>query len=286
MLNIDIVVGNPPYNNGIDLDFVDKSIKINSRFIEFITPAKWQTADKNQIVVSKEMNYESFREKAVPLMSTVVFYPYCKDVFDILQVDGITYYLIDKAHKSECKVVNKSNHFDFINSEIVRDIKQGQTLWNIGIELLDSMRSYDRLKISDLPKDKKHQVWMNIQIPGGGTSTIDSRRAVLSLGDAKIFDRDACNEHSPATCLVYSADSIEECNNFLSYMYSSLVGFLLLINTSKLTGIINDNNFKFVPKEDDFSHPYSDEYLKRKYSLSDRYIDMISALVKHRAIKL
>ena len=47
-----------------------------------ITPAKWQTAEADQRVMSK-MTYGEFRKKIVPHMSKVVFFPCCKDVFDI-----------------------------------------------------------------------------------------------------------------------------------------------------------------------------------------------------------
>lgn len=64
-----------------------------------ITPAKWQTtADNYSGCASKNINYKQFREKYVPHMSYVCFYPACKDVFDILQVEGITWYLLDKGN--------------------------------------------------------------------------------------------------------------------------------------------------------------------------------------------
>lgn len=286
MLSIDVIVGNPPYNNGIELDFIQKAFEVSEKYIVFITPAKWQTADKSQQVVSKFMGYGAFREEIVPFMREVVFYPYCKDVFNILQVDGITYYIIDKENKSECKVTNKSKHFEFLNGQSKRDISKGETLWNIGKEVIDSMGNYDKLKIQELPKSGKYQVWVNTQIPGGGTSTVESQRAILVLGEAKVCDRDAEVTHSPATELIFTANSLEECNNFMSYIYSTLVAFMLLINTSKLTGIINDHNFRLVPKETDFSHSYSNEYFYKKYNIKKEYIDKIEKLVKQRTIKL
>lgn len=67
----DVVIGNPPYNKGMDLDFVDLGYKISNKYTVMITPAKWQTAEANQKVSSKNINYGQFRQMYVPHMSYV-----------------------------------------------------------------------------------------------------------------------------------------------------------------------------------------------------------------------
>lgn len=42
-MKFDAVIGNPPYNKGMDLDFVDLGYKISNKYTVMITPAKWQT---------------------------------------------------------------------------------------------------------------------------------------------------------------------------------------------------------------------------------------------------
>jgi len=93
-----IIVGNPPYNKGIDIDFMYKAFKLVDRsgFITMIVPAKWETASDDSVMSFKYCSYAEFRELVGPYISKAVFYPCCKEVFDILQVDGITYILIDK----------------------------------------------------------------------------------------------------------------------------------------------------------------------------------------------
>lgn len=81
-MKFDVVIGNPPYNKGMDLDFVDMGFELSKQYTVMITPAKWQTAEADQRVMSK-MTYGEFRKKIVPHMSKVVFFPCCKDVFDI-----------------------------------------------------------------------------------------------------------------------------------------------------------------------------------------------------------
>ena len=90
-MKFDVVIGNPPYNKGMDLDFVDLGYKISNKYTVMITPAKWQTtADDYSGCASKNINYKQFREMYVPHMSYVCFYPQSMEVFDIYQIDGIT----------------------------------------------------------------------------------------------------------------------------------------------------------------------------------------------------
>lgn len=49
-MNFDVVIGNPPYNRGMDLDFVHKGFLISTQYTCMITPAKWQTAEADQKV--------------------------------------------------------------------------------------------------------------------------------------------------------------------------------------------------------------------------------------------
>ena len=88
-MKFDVVIGNPPYNKGMDLDFVDLGYKISNKYTVMITPAKWQTtADDYSGCASKNINYKQFREMYVPHMSYVCFYPQSMEVFDMYQIDG------------------------------------------------------------------------------------------------------------------------------------------------------------------------------------------------------
>lgn len=122
-MQFDIVITNPPYNRGMDLDFVDLAYKLSTDYTVAITPAKWQTAAPDQRIVSK-ISYGEFRAKYVPHMSQVVFYPDCGNVFKISQVDGITWYVMDKEMHEKCKVINKCNNQKHYNSVAIRNIRE------------------------------------------------------------------------------------------------------------------------------------------------------------------
>ena len=65
-MKFDVVIGNPPYNNDLYIDFVTCGHQIANKYSLWITPAKWQAkgGDKN----------EQFRQNIVPYIKDVVYY--------------------------------------------------------------------------------------------------------------------------------------------------------------------------------------------------------------------
>ena len=111
-MKFDVVIGNPPYNNDIYLDFVTLGHKLSNKYTIMITPAKWQAKTdgkpKNSKNPAPDKN-EEFRKNIVPYMSKIVVYKDTKDIFDIGEPGGISYFLIDKERhntkyvKTMCK---------------------------------------------------------------------------------------------------------------------------------------------------------------------------------------
>ena len=198
-MKFDVVIGNPPYNRGMDLDFVKLGYDISTKYVCMITPAKWQTADADQRI-SSNISYGEFRRQLVPHMSHVCFYPCCKDMFDILQVDGVSYFLMDKEKHATAVVQNVSKYFPELNGKEVRDITKRQSLVNIGNSLVEYLGDYTRFQFSNTFGKARYQVWMNTQTPGGSLSTVTSRRPTLFVGAGEIEDISSGVqfEHSPA----------------------------------------------------------------------------------------
>lgn len=124
-MKFNVVIGNPPYNKGMDLDFVDKAYQLSDNLVAMITPAKWQTtADDYSGCASKNIDYKQFREKYVPHMKEICFYPECKDIFKIGQIDGITWYIMDKDTHEKTKVTNKCKLQPHFNSVTERSLRE------------------------------------------------------------------------------------------------------------------------------------------------------------------
>lgn len=285
-MQFDVVAGNPPYNRGMDLDFVDLGYSISKKYTVMITPAKWQTtADDYSGCASKNINYRQFREKYVPHMSYVCYYPACKDVFDILQVDGITWTLIDKHEHEKCTVENRCRYTKEFNSIEVRSIRNRESLFNIGNEIVNYLGKYNTFSFPYQYQYKRFQVWTNTQVPGGGLSTQVAVRKTQFVGESHIeVDNGMNTTHSVASVCSFSSDDRTECESFISWLNTKFTRFFVAINPTKLTGIITDDDFRFVPAPPSgkFDHIYTDAELYKAFNLPQKYIDVIEAVVKER----
>lgn len=285
-MQFDVVVGNPPYNRGMDLDFVDLGYKISSKYVCMITPAKWQTtADDYSGCASKNINYKQFREKYVPHMSYVCYYPACKDVFGILQVDGITWTLIDKHEHEKCTVENRCRYTKEFNGIEIRSIRNRESLFNIGNEIVKYLGKYNTFSFPYQYQYKRFQVWTNTQVPGGGLSTQVTVRKTQFVGESHIEVDNGMNvRHSVASVCSFSSDDRTECESFISWLNTKFTRLFVAINPTKLTGIITDDDFRFVPAPPSgkFDHIYTDEELYKAFNLPQKYIDVIEAVVKER----
>ena len=98
-MKFDVVVGNPPYNNDIYLDFVTFGHRLSAQYTLMITPAKWQAKTDGKPVGSKSPDKNVvFRTNIVPFMSKIVYYRDSTDIFDIKEWGGISYYLMNKVN--------------------------------------------------------------------------------------------------------------------------------------------------------------------------------------------
>lgn len=290
---INNVIMNPPYNSGMDLDFVDLAYKVAIDNVVAITPAKWQTtADDYSGCASKNINYKQFREMYVPHMSHVVFYPDCKDIFDIGQRDGITWFIIDKSIHKNCTIINKCKLQKYFNSESIRCITNRESLCNVGAEIVSVLGNYTIFKFR--VTTGKYQVWTNNQCPvGGGVGggALNGGYALANDGTAqyisisRIIDTSK-GEKSPsgASECTFSSDNKSECESFISWLNCKFTRFFVAINISKLTGILTDDCFRFVPAPPSgkFDHIYTDEELYKAFNLPQKYIDVIEAVIKER----
>ena len=276
-LGFDVVVGNPPYNRGGDIDFVNLGYELCNKYTVMITPAKWQTAEANQRIDS-QMSYGDFRKKIVPHMKEVVYYPDCYDLFDIKEASGICYYILYKDKRfDKCLVVNKQELQKSIESFEIRAILNRETLWNVGNSVVDLMGKYNKLDIENMGQlNNKARYFVNSNNQstkgGGGYSTkmqdasgkwvtkdgIVGHGGMLFNPKTKdipvitkinvIDSLDAAKDLliAGASSNLFYSDSLEECESYVSYITTKLVRFLILINFNKQT-LFDRNTFRFVP---------------------------------------
>lgn len=281
IMKFDVVIGNPPYNKGMDLDFVDIGFELSKQYTVMITPAKWQTAEADQRVMS-EMTYGEFRKKIVPHMSHVVFFPCCKDVFDIYQTDGITYYVLDKEEHSTCVVENRCKDIAPFNSRETRPITNAESLLNIGNEIIEYMGAYPKFQFMYLTGNKRFEVWMNTKVSGYDWYATKNPRYVLSI--SRLIDNSKGQRYDGEAKCIFESDSRDECESFGTWIYSKFTRFFLVPNISKLNNIQTNHCFRFVPAPPSgkFDHIYTDAELYKAFNLPQKYIDVIEAVIKER----
>lgn len=88
-MKFDVVIGNPPYNNDLYLDFVQLGHLLSSKYTVMITPAKWQAKTDGKPASSKTPDKnEQFRKNIVPYMSDIVNYRNATELFEIAEWGG------------------------------------------------------------------------------------------------------------------------------------------------------------------------------------------------------
>jgi hypothetical protein len=137
-MKFDVIVGNPPYNNDIYIDFVlmSKQLTCGQSQICMITPAKWQAkgGEKN----------EQFRREIVPYMSDIVYYPDAFELFNIREQEGITYYNVDKCQHNIKRILCTCAANSKLTSNIEERSNINQTLFGTSISGIIDKCSEDR----------------------------------------------------------------------------------------------------------------------------------------------
>ena len=289
IMKFDVVIGNPPYNRGMDLDFVKLGFDLSTQYTVMITPAKWQTAEANQKTASK-MSYGDFRKQLVPHMRKVIYYAQTPEVFSIAMTEGISAYILDKSNVFEkCEVVNVCKVQPAFNGTEVRDIRHTESLVIIGNEIFDYIKQQEcfspfRFQTRD---NDKYRVWLtNMTNTGGGGSIaglFNSEGSCMGLSVCKILPKENISELGTQVKCIFSSNDEQFCKHFVSWLNCRLTRFMVVI-TAKQTGILNDYGFRFVPAPPSgkFDHIYTDDELYKDFNLPQKYIDVIEAVVKER----
>ena len=295
--------------------FVEQAIKLSPRFLTMIIPSRWFSGGKG---------LDSFREKMLndTRISQIVDFADSKDCFPS-GVDipgGICYFLWEQNHVGNCRVTNVSKDgnrctADRILNEYNTFIRQNQAVSIVhkvlahkeqtmdklvssrkpfGLEsntCFDSSGSiilrnssgigkisYDRI-ISGLELVPKWKVIVSkVSFEHAGVPDKNGMMRVLSIIQ-KLPPNSACTE---SYLVAYSSDSENEVDNCITYLQSKFVRFLLMLmlasmNMSKVT-------YSFVPVQD-FSKPWTDEELYKKYNLTDEEIAFIELMIKPMELK-
>ena len=308
-VKFDVVIGNPPYNNDLYIDFVQWGHQRANKYSLWITPAKWQAkgGDKN----------ERFRQTIVPYMKDIVYYPDTTEVFDINMAGGVSYFSVDRTEYTTTHIINKSVKSKAYNNEqyrkvsnclnnILMDFLRNTTIktWNpltldvdyfhakidskdsgeITVVSADSSGEFyclghcNKNSLTNCGDACKYKVIM-CRKQGGATISSDKNGMYLGTNKISILEPNIVPKNEYMILGVFN--TLTEAESLKSYLSTRLVQFI--INASLIgANLTNKESWRFVPDPGAFDHIFTDEEIYAKYSLTQDEINLIQSVIKER----
>lgn len=280
-MKFDVVIGNPPYNNDIYLDFVNLAMKLSNITVCMITPTK-------HYFLNKPEYYSELNKNMLKYTDRLIFYQCEGEVFNIFLPSGVGYYLIGKTKSDTMLVKNESNHFDSFKNDW-EQINISDGTFNIkALHIIKKVKP-NGLNIESLNKNKNCKVYSRKHCYAQGGSSNDSRGVFYYdnkfvpgfITVSVITTSDNEEDIGTAKCIA-SFDTIDELNSFVSYINTRLVRYLINARLSAYSNIFINEVWKFVPDPVNFDHIFTDQELYQKYNLTPDEIEIIESVIKER----
>ena len=291
--------------------FVKAALGLNARYTAMIIPARWYSGGKG---------LDEFRETMLTdrHIKRLVDYADSSECFPGVSVaGGVCYFLRDRDYEGDCEVVNFSA--GKVCSEDRRSLSEFATFVrdNRSIRIIHQVQGIADRFMSEvvcsrnsfaLPSNatghatrlsgdfrlysskgtswvcasevadknglvKKYKVAITYAMSGGNKPGADGKYQILSsLGI--LSPNEVCTE---TYLILYSSRTRSEVENVKSYLATRFARFLLLQALSSIH--ITKASFAFVPMQD-FSKPWTDAELYRKYKLTDQEIEFIESMIR------
>jgi hypothetical protein len=273
-----------------------------------IIPARWYAGGKGLDKFREEM----LNDKKIRILHDFIN---AGDVFPSVEIKGgVCYFLWDRDNEGKCKVVTHKN--GKIVSEMERFLlEEGQDVFirhNEAIPILKKVlskkeKSFSKIVSSRQPfgletnfkdfEDEKFEngvkIYANKKIGyiekdkiKKGLEYIDKFKIfvpkAIGSGDMKtdlikpiLGEKNSCCTET--YLLIGTFETEEEAKNVISYIKTKFFHFML--GLAKNTQDATQKVYKFVPLQD-FSQPWSDEKLYKKYNLTEEEINFIESMIR------
>ena len=300
------VSATPIYNR-----FIEAIKTTHPGAICLIIPAKWYSGGKG---------LDKFREEMLGdrHISTLVDYSNSLDVFPNVDVaGGVCYFVWKEAYNGKCKYTNYRNGKA---TTAYRDLNEFQTFirYPVASEIVKKVKEDGELTLDKVVSSRKpfglattakpmKTGDITLRYNGGrgpykrteirvGAEMIDQWKIIISRLTAEHAGQPAKDgkyrvlstmellkpgEICSETYLVAGAfDSKEEATNYMDYLKTQFVRFLIL--QIAMTQQLSKASFAFVPCQD-FTRKWTDKQLFEKYDLSSEEVNYIQGMIKEMA---
>lgn len=318
-MKFDVIIGNPPYQlstggSGVQATplyhkFVLQAKKLNPRFLVMITPARW---------FSGGFGLDAFRNEMLNdnRLRFLHDYPEANDCFPGVQIKGgVCYFLWDRDNPGTCSITThrKDNIGKTIQRSLLEEGNNFFVRYNEAISILRKVRtkefkSFDKLVSPQKPfglpttyRGKKEKDKGDVTLyENGGVAYIARNKIKMNevdLDKFKVFISPAGSgsDKFPHTILgkpflgklgtactetyIYLGpfNNEKECLNIISYVYTRFFRFLVMLK--KPTQHALRNVYSLVPIQN-WSEPWTDEKLYKKYKLTKEEIEFIESMIR------
>lgn len=293
--------------------FVNQAKKLNPRYLTMIIPSRWFSGGMGlDEFRSSMMNDRHIRK--------MVDYTNSKDCFPGISVSGgVCYFLWERDNEGDCEFVNITNDERDSMSRPLNEF-QTLVRYNKAVSIIHKVQAKKEPLLDEIisslmpyglstsyrghttPKSKNELVlhasngitYIDRSEISKGSDTVDSFKILVSKTSAehagepgkdgrfRVIPSSIKVLHPGEVCthsyfVIGNWDNPSPAENALSYMKTKFVRFLMLLCVSGfgLSKIV----FQFVPLQD-FTKPWTDEELYKKYDLTEAEIEFIDSMIK------
>ena len=317
-MQFDVIIGNPPYqmsdggNSASAMPiyqlFVEQAKKLNPRYLSMIIPARWFGGGKGLDDFRREtLNDDRYR--------VIVDYENANECFAGVDIaGGVCFFMWDRDHRGLCNVVTICNGQ---RTETIRKLNEFGTFIRRAeaLHIVQKVLAKKEKLMSDVVSSSKpfglrtyvrpqekgdiKLRWQNGEGPYKrseiivGVEMIDKWKVITSYvgydhagnpgkdGKRKVFNKidilppgTICNE---TYLVINSFKTKKEAENMVGYMKTMF--FRFLVSQLMFSHHITKTAYQFVPLQD-FSHPWTDEMLYKKYDLDKDEIAFIESMIR------
>ena len=270
----DFIIGNPPYNQMIDMDFVKKSHSISNN-IMYVHPSSWLLDEKE-----KQKKFISTKELIQNDLEKIVLFN-GNGVFGIsLFVPCVITYINKNKKTKGIKCIDRINSIDITYENIWQINKfSNQEIYTPLKEKILKASSVDNL-LNHLSKSKNDTYYVNVAQIRGDVKNRDKKgvgmdTTMVAESFYTMITKALVIENAPKQ-QPFSFNTEQEANNFLNYIKTDFARFCLSIYKNNQNQ--HRGELKIIPWLD-FTKQWTDEILYKHFDLSDKEIEFIDKII-------